>query len=212
MSVARRVAIFGASSGIGVELARRLAAQGAPALAVTRSGASQALAAAGGSLARGDVLQRADVERVLATVPAPEAVVSLVGGRPFRKDAPPDWDGNRNLIDAARAAGIRRFVLVSSIGAGDSRAAAPWIARLVLGRFMALKTKAEDYLRVSGLDWTIVRPGHLTDQPANGRGQLLEDETVSGAIPRADVAALVERVLGDDATIGRTYAAITARD
>lgn len=212
MNAARRVAIFGASSGIGVELARRLAAQGAPALAVTRSGASAALAAAGASLARGDVLQRADVERVLATVPRAEAVVSLVGGRPFRKDTPPDWDGNRNLIDAARAAGIRRFVLVSSIGAGGSRAAAPWIARLVLGRFMALKTQAEDYLRASGLDWTIVRPGHLTDQPANGRGQLLEDETVSGAIPRADVAALVERVLGDDATIDRTYAAITARD
>ncbi len=211
-SAARRVAIFGASSGIGVELARRLAAQGVPALAVTRSGGSAPLAVAGAALARGDVLQRADVERALLGVPRPDALVSLVGGRPFRKDPPPDWDGNRNLIDAALAAGIRRFVLVSSIGAGGSRAAAPWIARLVLGRFMALKTQAEDYLRASGLDWTIIRPGHLTDQPANGRGLLLEDETVSGAIPRADVAALVERVLRDDATIGRTYAAITARD
>lgn len=212
VSAARRVAIFGASSGIGVELARRLAAHGTPALAVTRGDPPEALAAAGATLVRGDVLQRADVERALATEPGPEAVVSLVGGRPFRKDSPPDWDGNRNLIDAARAAGIRRFVLVSSIGAGGSRAAAPWIARLVLGRFMALKTQAEDYLRASGLDWTIVRPGHLTDQPANGRGQLLEDETISGAIPRADVAALVERLLHDDASIGRSYAAITARD
>jgi nucleoside-diphosphate-sugar epimerase len=207
-----KVAIFGASSGIGVDLARRLARSGQTALAVSRSGASPELAAAGATVARADVLEREQVARALSMSPRPDAIVSLVGGRPFREDAPPDWDGNRNLIDAARAAGIRRFVLVSSIGAGASRATAPWIARLVLGRFMALKTRAEDYLRESGLDWTIVRPGHLTDKPASGRGQLLEDEHVSGAIPRADVAALVERVLHDDGTVGRTYAAIVPTD
>jgi nucleoside-diphosphate-sugar epimerase len=167
-----------------------------------------ALAAAGAVQASADVLDRAAVERVLGNTPRPEAIVSLVGGRPFRKDPPPDWDGNRHLIDAAKAAGIRRFVLVSSIGAGGSRAAAPWLARLILGRFMALKTRAEDYLRLSGLDWTIVRPGHLTEGPANGRGQLLEDERVSGAIPRAEVAVLVERILRDPGALGRTYAAI----
>lgn len=212
MTSPQRVAIFGASSAIGIELARRLAAAGQAPVAVTRSGASPALAAAGASLQRADVLDRGQVERVLATTPSPDAVVSLVGGRPFRKDTPPDWDGNRHLIDAARASGIRRFVLVTSIGSGTSRAAAPWIARLILGRFMDLKTRAEDHLRLSGLDWTIIRPGHLTDQPATGRGRLLEDDTVSGAIPRADVAALVQGVLADATTIGRTYSAIGAVD
>jgi nucleoside-diphosphate-sugar epimerase len=208
MSAPQGVVIFGASSGIGIELARRLAAAGLAPVAVTRSGASPALAAAGAILRQADVLDRSQVERVLAAGPVPGAIVSLVGGRPFRRDTPPDWDGNRHLIDAAKAAGVRRFVLVTSIGSGASRAAAPWIARLILGRFMDLKTRAEEHLRASGLDWTIVRPGHLTDRPATGRGQLLEDDAVSGAIPRVDVAALVERVLGDDATLGRTYAAI----
>ena len=208
MSPPGSVVIFGASSGIGLELVRLLAARGAPAVAVTRSGSSSALAAAGATVVAGDVLDRAAVDRVLAGAAPAAAIVSLVGGRPFRSDPPPDWDGNRNLIDAARAAGVRRFVLVSSIGAGGSRAAAPWIARLILGRFMKLKTQAEDYLRLSGREWSIVRPGHLTDQPATGRGQLLEDETISGAIARADVAALVERALQDPGTIGRTYAAI----
>jgi nucleoside-diphosphate-sugar epimerase len=210
VTVPKRVAIFGASSAIGIELARRLAQAGHAPVAVTRSGASPALAAAGASLQRADVLDRGQVERVLAMQPAPDAVVSLVGGRPFRRDTPPDWDGNRHLIDAAKASGIRRFVLVTSIGSGTSRAAAPWIARLVLGRFMDLKTRAEDYLRLSGLDWTIIRPGHLTDRPATGRGRLLEDDTVSGAIARADVAALVQGVLADAATAGRTYSAVGA--
>ncbi len=212
MNAPVRVAIFGASSGIGVELARRLVADGQPPLAVTRSAAAAALAATGATLRRADVLDRAAVGQVLETAPRPEAIVSLVGGRPLRSGTPPDWQGNRHLIDAARTAGIRRFVLVSSIGAGASRAAAPWIARLILGRFMALKTRAEDDLRGSGLDWTIIRPGHLTDAPAGGRAQLLEDEHVSGAIPRADVAALIHRVLHDDGTVGRTYAAIAPPD
>lgn len=208
MSPAGRVVVFGASSGIGLELARRLAARGTPVVAATRSGSSAALSSAGATVVTADVLDRAAVDRVLAGAAPVAAVVSLVGGRPFRRDPPPDWDGNRNLIDAARAIGVHRFVLVSSIGAGGSRAAAPWIARLILGRFMQLKTQAEDYLRLSGLEWTIVRPGHLTDQPATGRGQLLEDETISGAIARADVAALVERALQDPGTVGRSYAAI----
>lgn len=208
MTDQRRPAIFGASSAIGIELARRLAAAGHAPIAVTRRGAGLALEAAGATLRQADVLDPGQLARFFAVAPKPDAVVSLVGGRPLRRETPPDWDGNRNLIDAARAAGVRRFVLVTSIGAGSSRAAAPWIARLVLGRFMALKTLAEDYLRESGLDWTIVRPGHLTDKPATGRAQLLEDEHVSGAIPRADVAALLERVLGDNGTCARTYSVL----
>ena len=124
MSPPGSVVIFGASSGIGLELVRLLAARGAPAVAVTRSGSSTALAAAGATVVAGDVLDRAAVDRVLAGAAPAAAIVSLVGGRPFRSDPPPDWDGNRNLIDAARAAGVRRFVLVSSIGAGGSRGAA----------------------------------------------------------------------------------------
>ncbi len=209
MTLPHRVAIFGASSAVGIELARLLVVGGQAAVAVTRRGASSALAGAGASLQQADVLDRVQVERVFALEPRPDAIVSLVGGRPFRRDPPPDWHGNRHLIDAAKAAGIRRFVLVTSIGSGSSRAAAPWIARLILGRFMELKTRAEEHLRRSGLDWTIVRPGHLTDKPATASAELFEDDGVSGAIPRADVARLVHRVLADEGTARRTYSAIS---
>ncbi len=203
------VLIAGASSGIGVELARLLQAGGTPAVALIRASSNAAaLEATGARVLRGDVLSATDVKRALGEAGNVGAIVSLVGGRPFRKEEAPDFTGNKHLIDAAKAAGVRRFVLVSSIGAGGSRAAAPFIAKLVLGRFMTLKTQAEDYLRASGLDWTIVRPAHLRDGPANGKGVLVEDESVSGGVQRADVARLVAETLGDRQRIGHVYSCL----
>jgi nucleoside-diphosphate-sugar epimerase len=195
-----KVLIFGARSGIGVQLIETLRAAGAAAVGITRSG--------GGSNAAADVTDAGAVARVFAEHPDATAIVSIVGGRPFTKETPPDLTGNQNLIEAAERAGIRRFILVSTIGAGDSRAAAPLAARLVLGRFMKLKTEAENLLRTSKLDWSIVRPGHLKDGPPTGRAVLREDSTVSGAVVRADVGVLIAGLIADPASFGRTYASI----
>jgi uncharacterized protein YbjT (DUF2867 family) len=205
-----KVLIAGASSGVGVALARLLKAKGVQPVAFIRGSSNAAgLEAAGATIVRGDVLEAADVKRAIEGAGTLAAVVSIVGGRPFRgKEMPPDLIGNRNLIDAAKSAGVPRFVMVSSLGAGGSRAAAPFIARLILGRFMTLKTQAEELLRASGLQWTIIRPGHLRDGEPTGRAALLDQENVSGAVVRADVAALVARSLDDPATIGRTYSCI----
>jgi nucleoside-diphosphate-sugar epimerase len=195
-----KVLIFGAGSGIGRQLEQSLRDRGAMAVGITRSGRD--------GRASADVNDLEAVRRVFAAHPDATAVVSIVGGRPFMKEAPPDLDGNRHLIETARALGVRRFVLVSTIGAGDSRAAAPLAARLVLGRFMKLKSEAEDLLRRSGLDWTIVRPGHLKDGAATGRAVLREDPTISGAVMRADVGLLIAKLLDDPTTVGKTYACI----
>jgi uncharacterized protein YbjT (DUF2867 family) len=192
-----------------VELARILRAGGTPCVALLRASSdAAALEAAGARVLRADVLQAAEVSRAFQEAGALGAVVSLVGGRPFRKDVPPDFTGNRHLIDATRAAGVRRFVMVSSIGAGASYAAAPLVAKLVLGKFMKLKTQAEEYLRASGLDWTIVRPGHLRNGAGNGKGVLVEDDSASGAVQRADVARLVAASLGDPQQVGHVYACL----
>lgn len=195
-----KVMIFGARSGIGVQLIATLGETGRSSVGVTRSGANASVSA--------DVNDASAVQRVFAAHPDATAVVSIVGGRPFTKDTPPDLVGNRNLIEAAQRAGVRRFVLVSTIGAGDSRAAAPLAARIVLGRFMKLKTEAEALLRASGLDWTIVRPGHLKDGAPTGRAVLREDSTISGAVVRADVGALIAGLLDDPDSFGKTYACI----
>jgi nucleoside-diphosphate-sugar epimerase len=199
----RTVLVFGAGSGIARQLAETLRERGCTAIGITRSGRNGSEAA--------DVNDIEAVRRVFAAHPDATAVASLVGGRPFMKAPSPDLDGNRNLIETATAWGVRRFVLVSTIGAGDSRAAAPLAARLVLGRFMKLKSEAEQLLRSSGLDWTIVRPGHLRDGAPTGRAVLREDPTLSGSVTRADVGLLIAGILGDPATFGRTYACIEPR-
>ncbi|MBN8281436.1 MAG: NAD(P)H-binding protein, partial [Gammaproteobacteria bacterium] len=117
----------------------------------------------------------------------------------------PDFEATRNAVDAARFAGIRRFVLVTVIGAGESRDAAPAIARYVLRHVIPEKTKAEDYLRTSGLDYTIVRPGGLLDKPAEGRAYLTEDTRAMSWIRRADLAGLLVQALDDPRAIGKTY-------
>lgn len=196
-----KVLIFGASSQIGVHLAKTLAARGDVAVPVARSPRE------GSELA--DVLDSAAVDAVFRKHPDSAAVVSLVGGRPFRKeDTPADLVGNRHLIEAAKRHGVKRFVMITTIGAGDSRNAAPWIAKLVLGRFMELKTQAENLLRASGLDWTIIRPGHLKEGPPSGRAVLATDPKTQGVVLRTDVAELIAQALSRADTVGQTYTCV----
>ncbi len=108
-------------------------------------------------------------------------------------------------MDAARLAGVQRFVLVTVIGAGDSRDAAPAIARYVLRNVIPEKAKAEDYLKTSGLDYTIIRPGGLLDKDPQGRAYLTEDTGAMSWIRRADLAALTVQALDDPRAIGKVY-------
>jgi nucleoside-diphosphate-sugar epimerase len=119
----------------------------------------------------------------------------------------PDFIGNRNLIDAARTQGIARFVLVTVIGAGDSAAAVPPGARRGHSTVIPLKTQAEDYLRASGLQFTIVRPGGLGLQPADTTAVLVEDPKAFSFLARSDLGRLTADALGDPASIGKTYTA-----
>jgi len=108
-------------------------------------------------------------------------------------------------VDAARNAGVSRFVLVTVIGAGESYNAAPWIARRFLDKVIVDKSKAEDYLKASGLAFTIIRPGGLMDKEAEGRAFLTEDTRAMSWIRRADLGRLTVQALDDPRSIGRIY-------
>ncbi len=96
------------------------------------------------------------------------------------------------MAGAAGQAGVRRFVQVSSMGAG--RPPQPGTDE-VWAAYITAKTAAETDLRSRDLDWTILRPGRLTDAPATGRIRLAPPPVPAGTVPRADVAGVIAALL-----------------
>lgn len=204
----RPVLVFGASGKTGKEVTRLLRLRGLPVTAAVRATSDHVpLAELGARIVVADAV---DAGAVAAACAADhyQAVISLIGG--LRADPHPDFLGNRHVIDAAKSAGIRRLILVTTIGAGDSLKATNLLTRLVLRPVLPLRTMAEEHLKASGLDYTIVRPGGLrpAGRTATGTACLTEDRRAFGYISRADLAGLIVAALADDRTIGHTFAAV----
>lgn len=193
--------LFGASRGTGLELARLARHAGWTVHAMTRSQSAE-LEEIGVRQISGTADDAARVAEVCQQCRDAGAVISSLGG------GTSDGDGTIHVIDAVRAAGIRRFILVSSLGAGESRAHASQRLLDAIGPVLEEKTRAENHLKASGLEFTIVRPGQLLDGPTTGRATLREDPSLHGGIPRAELAALLLGCLDEPASIGRTFTAV----
>src|SRR4028119_2517226 len=146
--------LAGASRGVGLEIAKCLAAQKMQVTALLRSPAtSTELEAMGIKVVTGDALDAAAMEAAMAGGEPIHAVISTIGGLP--KDGErADYLGNKNLIDAAVKAGVQKFILVSSIGSGESAVALPPQAMETLRPVLLEKEKAEKHLMESGLTYT----------------------------------------------------------
>lgn len=132
-----------------------------------------------------------------------EAVVFAAGagaGSGAARKRTMDLGGALKLIGAARAEGIERYVMVSAMGAVSP----PAEGGDVFGEYLRAKAEADRALAESGLAYTIVRPGGLTDEPPTGRVHLGIDLD-RGQIPRADVAAVLAEVIPARNTIGETF-------
>jgi len=105
------------------------------------------------------------------------------------------------MADAAERAGVRRFVQVSSMGAGTPPR--PGTGE-VWAAYITAKTAAEADLGARDLDWTILRPGGLTDAPATGKIRLAPPPVPGGTVPRADVAAVIAALLDEPGTRHQT--------
>ena len=199
------ILVFGGNRGTGLEIVRGLRARGEQVtVAVRPTSDTRALRDLGVATVLADAFDPGQIQAAFAAQRY-AAVVSTLGGGPADKARRPDLEGNRNAIEGARAAGVRRFVLISVIGAGDSRATAPAPSRRFLETVMDLKSQAEDHLRASDLDHTIIRPGGLGDVKATGTAVLADDPRAFSYISRTDLADLVVQALGDPTTIGKTY-------
>jgi uncharacterized protein YbjT (DUF2867 family) len=198
MTSSSDIFIAGASRGVGREIAKYLTAQPLKVKAILRTEAAAAeLEAMSIQVVLGDALNVGDVERAILGDEPIHTVISTIGGLPAEGQRA-DYLGNKNLIDAALKAGVKKFILISSIGTGNSAVALPPQALETLGSVLAEKNKAEQHLIASGVTYTIIRPGGLKSEPATGNGILTEDPRIAGSINRADVAQLVVRSLNSD--------------
>lgn len=132
------------------------------------------------------------------------AVVFAAGGGPdgnITRKRTVDLEGSLKSIEGARLAGIDRFVQISAIDVDNP---VPDGTSEVWAAYVAAKRDADRALRDSGLAWTILRPGRLTDEPATGLVSL-GDDVPRGDVTRADVAAVVAAVLDHDASVGHQW-------
>lgn len=134
---------------------------------------------------------------------AAEAIVFAAGAGPGsgpERKRTVDYGGAVKLIEAAEELGVRRYAIVSSIGAGDPEAGPE-----AMRPYLHAKADADAALRDSSLDWTIVRPGGLTDAPGSGLVELAPSFGRHGQVPREDVALTVVECLGEPGTIGKSF-------
>jgi uncharacterized protein YbjT (DUF2867 family) len=199
-----RVVIAGGHGKIALLLERLLAGRGDQAMGLIRNPAHVADVQKAGAEAVVCDLEAASADDVAVLLSGAAAVVFAVGagagsGAP-RKDSV-DRGASVLLADAAEQAGVRRFVQISSMGAGQPPQPGTdevWAA------YITAKTAAEDDLRFRDLDWTILRPGHLTDTPATGRIRLAAPPVPAGPISRADVATVIAALLDEPGTWHQT--------
>ena len=190
------ILIVGASRGTGLETVRKALAAGHRVRALARSAANIPIEDANLEKITGDATDRTallnavdGVDAVIVTLGVPPSLSTAVSGTKLFSTA------TRALVDAMKEKGVSRLIAITGIGAGESRGHGgplyDWIAfPLLLKRVYDDKDVQEQIIRQSGLDWTIVRPGLLTNGPTTRRYRALLDPSQWRAdqISRADVA------------------------
>jgi uncharacterized protein YbjT (DUF2867 family) len=200
-----RVVIAGGHGQIGMRLERLLTARGDVVAGLVRNPDHIADVEATGSAAYLCDLETATVDEVaghLGDVEA-DAVVFAAGAGPgsgvARKDTV-DRGAAVLLADAAEKAKVRRYLMVSAIRADE---APPPRVDPAFGAYLRAKAAADQDLRERDLDWTILRPGHLTNEPGTGLVRL-GSSVGYGDVPRDDVAAVLVALLDEPRTARKT--------
>ena len=197
-----RVVIAGGHGQIALLLERLLAERGDEPVGIVRNPDHVADVEATGGEAVVLDLEQADVGSVADVLKGADAVVFAAGGGPNsgaeRKETV-DKGAAVLLADAAEQAGVRRYVMISSMGTDKADPDSDDVFQV----YLRAKKAADDDLRSRDLDWTVVRPGRLTNQEPTDRVQV--GALQRGEIPRADVAAVIVAALHTDTTHGATF-------
>jgi len=204
------VLIIGASKGIGLETTRQALEGGHQVRALARSAAGIRLSDPNLEKIQGNALDRRDIEAALdgMDVVIQALGVSSLGDllRPIHLFS----DATRILVSAMEGKAVKRLICVTGFGAGDSRASISCLQRLpfqmVFGRAYADKSVQERLIKDSSLEWTIARPGVLTNGRRTRRYRILDEasEWRNGIISRSDVADFLVRQIDDQTYIRKT--------
>jgi len=203
--------VIGASGGVGLATMRALLAGGHEATAFVRDasrlpdGLLDALPDSGGAaVVQGDVM---DAAAVTAAVPGHDVVMVALGaprGRPTADDV--CAVGTGHVVAAMQAAGVRRLLVVTTLGLGDTKAKTPLLFRLVMATILkkqiADKVRQEAVVMASGLDWTLVRPVGLSSKPATGAWLADANRVRNMQVSRADVAMAMVSMAESGAYVG----------
>ncbi|MEV5961137.1 SDR family oxidoreductase [Kribbella sp. NPDC051952] len=198
-----RVVIAGGHGQIALRLTKVLSGDGHEVVGLVRNPDHEAdLAAAGGQAAVLD-LEQADAAAVAGVLAGADVAIFAAGAGPgsgnARKDTV-DRGAAALFADAAEQAGVRRHIQVGSMGADTADSLNDDETFTV---YLKAKWAAEEDLRARDLDWTILRPGGLTNDAGTGQ-VLLADKTGYGKITRDDVALVLAGLCNTPASIGRT--------
>lgn len=186
-----RVAIAGGHGKIALSLTRRLADRGDTVISLIRNPShGEEIRAAGGEPVICD-LESAGPEELAAAIVGSDVAVFAAGAGPgsgAERKLTVDRDGATKLLHAATTTDVKRYLMISSVGAEN-----PPADDDVFSVYLRAKAEADRAVQASDRDWTIVRPGRLTDDPGTGRVTIsLEPEP--GQVAREDVAAVLDEL------------------
>ncbi|MFV0264020.1 MAG: SDR family oxidoreductase [Kluyvera sp.] len=195
--------IFGAGGkGVGALTVERALAEKRPVVALVRKPeAALRLEARGVQVVIGDACYAERVALACQAAGPTATVISSMGGAQ-------DYLAHRTVIDEAEKAGIRRMILVSSLGCGDSWPYLSDRAKAAFGQAVREKTLAESWLQTSALDYAILRPGGLLSGEATGNAQRFQQQEVHGFVQRADVAAHIQALAAKPALGHQVYSLV----
>jgi uncharacterized protein YbjT (DUF2867 family) len=203
------VVIAGAHGQIGRRLARLLAARGDSVRGLIRNPDHSDDVRSDGAEPVVCDLESASTDEVASAVSGAGAVVFAAGAGPgsgAERKLTMDRDGAVKLLEAAQSAGVPRYVIVSSVGAesppgGDD----------VFSVYLRAKAEADRALMESDTDWTVVRPGMLTDDPGTGHVRI-QEEPVRAEVPRDDVAAVLAAVVDESRAVSKVLYVVGGDD
>jgi uncharacterized protein YbjT (DUF2867 family) len=196
------VVIAGGHGQIALRLARLLSERGERVRSLIRNPDHAGDISEVGAEAMVFDLEEQSAEELAAVVQGADAVVFAAGAGPGsgpERKRTVDLGAAVKLIEAASSAGVRRYVMVSSIGADDPAGGGD-----AMRPYLEAKAGADEALASSGLDYTIVRPGPLTNDPGTSRVTVGED-VGRAEVTRDDVAAVIVGVLDEPRTVGKTF-------